>query len=135
MTATSEVMVGAHRIVFEAEDLVIVHFASTISVEEIEAIVGAQAEFAAGRPYFLILDFTRIGSLSAAVRRAVGQATRKVTYQGIAMYGASFQMKVMARLINTALMLFSKRPFPQEFFDSREAAIAWVEALRKQRTT
>jgi hypothetical protein len=134
MTPSSEAaaMVGAHRVVFEAADMISVHFGPTLTEEEMEAIVNVQARHAAGRAYFLILDFTRIGTISAAARRAVGRSTTKLRFRGIAMYGASFHMKIMARLVNTALAIFSKRPFPQQFFDSREAALIWVEELRKQ---
>ncbi len=51
------------------------------------------------------------------------------------MYGASFHMKVMAKLVNSAIGLFRKHPFPQDFFDTRETALAWLDELRKRDAT
>lgn len=132
MAAESEARVGSHRLVFEAEDIIVCHFGPALIEREIQAIVDLQAEHVKGQPYFLVLDFTRIGTLPEPVRRAIGQSMKKVRLRGIAMYGGSFHLKAMARLINTALAIFAKNPFPQEFFGNREGALIWIHELRKQ---
>lgn len=131
MKLGKEATIGAHRLVFEA-DSIEVHFGPELSEEEMEAILDAQAAHTDGKPYFLILDFTRLGSISAPVRRAVGRSRNRLHFQAIAMYGASFQMRIVAGLVNTGLALFLKRPLPQEFFDSRAAALAWIEKQRRE---
>ncbi len=86
----------------------------------------------ADRPYFLMLDFTHVESLPAPARRAVGELGIKVNLRAIGMYGGSFHVRVVAKLINGAIALFRKNSLPQQFFDTREAALAWFDQLRKR---
>lgn len=129
-----EKMIGPHRLVQNAEDVITMYFAPNPTAAEMTTCVETQAEIMGGRPYFLLLDFAQVESLSADTRRAVGESTKKVNYRAIGMCNASFQMKVIARLINVAIGLFTRRPFPQEFFDRHEDALAWFDDLRKRDT-
>jgi hypothetical protein len=132
MAARAEATVGAHRLVFEAEDIIICHFGPTLTEKEMLAIIELQVAHVRGKPYFLLIDLTRIGSIPAPVRRTIGMSAKVVKLRGIAIYGGSFHMKALAKLINTALSIFGKNPFPQEFFEGEEAAMAWLRELRKQ---
>jgi hypothetical protein len=48
-------------------------------------------------------------------------------------FDANFQMRAIVKLVNGALSLFSQSPIRQEFFDSYEAARAWVEQHRHEK--
>jgi hypothetical protein len=48
------------------------------------------------------------------------------------MYGASFQMKVIAKLVNSAIALFRKNALPQEFFDDERSARAWLKESKEK---
>lgn len=132
MVTKPEVTVGLHRMVFEADDIIICHYGPVIGEKEIQALIELQREHVKGKPYFLLIDLSRCGIPSAPVRRVIGQSTTRVTLRGVAMYGGGLHIRAVARLLNTALALFGKNPFPQEFFGSREAALAWLYELRGQ---
>jgi hypothetical protein len=126
----TEIKVGKHRVVLEKEDLVGMYLAASPTLEEMLGIIEAQVELVSGRPYFLLIDMTLVETLSAPVRRAVGEASNRVTFKGIGVVGATFHIKVVTRLINSALALFRRTPLPQAFFDKREEAHAWFDELR-----
>ena len=125
-----EYKIGPHRIVHEREDLIINHMGQDPTEAEMIAMIEADAEAAGSRPIYLIVDLSKVQTLSAPVRRAIGDSAKRIRYKCIGIYGASFQIKVVAKLINSAIALFRKEAFPQDFFDTREKALAWVDDLR-----
>lgn len=122
--------IGAHRVTKEGDDLFAVTYGPNPSPDEIRAIIEYTNAKSEGKPIFLMLDFTRTDTFSPESRKAVGEATKHVNFKAIGMYGASFQVRVMAKLVNIAIALFRNQPFPQEFFDTRAATLAWFEEVR-----
>lgn len=127
-----ELKVGDHRIVQEAEDLFVITYGRSISPEEMRALVDFEAETSQGKPIFLMMDFTRLTTISAETRKVVGDATKRVTFRAIGIFGASFHMKVTAKLVNVAIALFRSQPFPTEFFETREQTLAWFDEIRRR---
>jgi hypothetical protein len=125
-----DVFIGPHRVVREAEDIFAVTFGANITEKEMLAIFDIFYEHAANGRWFLVIDFSRIAAIPAPVRRIVGEAGKRLKWRAVAMYGASIQMRVLATLVNNALAILSRSPFPQKFFDSREAALRWCDELR-----
>jgi hypothetical protein len=134
MTVIQEHTIGAHRIIMEADDVIRVNFGATPSEAEMRAMIDVQAELAAGQPVYLMLDLTRVETMSAGARRAVGEASMKMSYKAFVMYGASFQMRVIAKLLNSALALFQKSTIPEAFVEDYDAAHAWIAAHRQKLT-
>jgi hypothetical protein len=110
--------------------VVINHFGANPTEQDMIAILDACAELAGGKPFFQLVDLTKVDTLTPAVRRVIGDSAKHMQFRGLAMFGASFQMKVVAKLVNSALVLFRKSPFPQDFFDTQDQALAWVDQMR-----
>jgi hypothetical protein len=130
MTRNSEVTVGPHRFVREAEDIFGFYFGANVTEKEMLALLEVLFEHTGNRRFFLMLDLSKVDSVPAPVRRAIGEAAKRLKWRAVAMYGASVQLRLLSTLINNALAILSKAPFPQKFFESREAALAWCEELR-----
>jgi hypothetical protein len=126
-----KIEIGPHRVVKEADDQVAVYFGATPTEPEMRSLIDAQVQLIGDKPIFLLLDFTKVETIPAPVRRDVGEAGTRMNFKGIGMFGGGFQIRVVAKLINTAIALFKRQPFPEAFHDSREAALAWFEELRK----
>lgn len=111
------------------------YYASSPTETDVISVMDVTFELTSGKPFFLMLDFTNVESFAPAARRAVAEGAKKLHIRGIAICGANFHMKVMTKLVNSAIGLFRKLPFPQDFFDTREAALAWLDELRKRGAT
>jgi hypothetical protein len=125
-----EIKHGAHRIVHQSEDLIINQFGHDPSEADIIALIQSTLELAAGRRFYFIVDQSKVQTLSPPVRRAIGKSAAQNTYKAIGIIGASFQLKVVSKLINSAISIFRREAIPLEFFDSLEKALAWVDDLR-----
>ncbi len=129
MNPISEKDVGPHRLIKETEQILAVQFGGSPSESEIASIVDAMVEAAAGKPVLVLVDLTRVETFSAAARRAAAAVANRLDLRGVAMHGASFHMRVVAKLVAGAIALFMKSELPQEFFDDRTTARAWLDRL------
>jgi hypothetical protein len=127
---SNERKVGSHRVVALRDDVLLNYLAGNPTEPDMKALVDAYVELAAGRPIFLIVDLSEVDNINPGARKVISESFKRIEFRGTAMFGASFQMKVVAKLINSALGLFQKSKYPQEFFDSLDEALAWVDQLR-----
>ncbi len=129
-TMSNEVKVGKHRVVHEKSDVVAVYFGASPTEAEMKSIVDGVVQLSSGAPTFLVIDLGQVETLSAAVRKVIGDSSATISYKAIGMFGASFHIKVIARLVNSAIAIFRKDPFPQAFFDTHDQVTAWFDKLR-----
>jgi hypothetical protein len=129
-TMSNEVMVGSHRVAHEKDDVVAVYFGASPTEDEMNRIVGAVSDLSNRAPTFLVIDLGRVETLSAPVRKVIGDSSSRIAYKAIGMFGASFHIKVIARLVNSAIALFRKAPFPQAFFDTHDEVNTWFDEVR-----
>lgn len=122
--------VGPHRVVRERLDAATIHFGANIEEQEMVEILDTLAAMMDEEPFVLLLDFSKVDTLSASVRRIVGEKTQTMNIIGFGMFGANFHMKVIAKLVNSAISLFKKKSIPQEFFDDYESAKKWGMSVR-----
>jgi hypothetical protein len=78
------------------DDVIMNQLGANPTEEDMIAIVDTCNAMAAGRPIYLMVDLTKVDTLSAAVRRVIGDSAKVTEYRAIAMIGANFQMKVIS---------------------------------------
>jgi hypothetical protein len=90
-----------------------------------------------GREVLLIADARRCGAVTPSARKVYLDGLRSARLDAIAIFGASFSVRVMATLIMKSINLLTKR-FPLIMcFETEAEARAWLlaqrEALRARR--
>lgn len=120
----------------EASDICFLRFVGDISPEEMRRLTTeARDLIASGRCAFLLVDVSRVGQVTAEARAAASAvATEKAATAGvspIAVFGASFQVRVLATLVHKANALIRRStPRPIDFFGTEAEARAWLDELR-----
>jgi hypothetical protein len=124
--------VGSHRVLHEVDGVALIHFGEDPSEAEMEDVMGELLRMCGEAPTFILIDFSAVSTLSPEVRKVVGRRSQELDVQGIAMFGATFHLRVIAKLVNGAIAMFKKDPVPQEFFKTREEADRWIDGLRAE---
>lgn len=124
----------------EASDICFLRFVGDISPEEMRRLTrDARDLLVSGRCAFLLVDVSRIGQVTAEARAAASAVgTEKAAMAGvspIAVFGASFQVRVLATLVHKANALIRRSaPRPICFFGTEAEAHAWLDELRRGAT-
>ena len=119
----------------EGSDVCHMVFIGDIDGAEMQRILDAQKEVMAGCDYALLLiDMTRLRHATPEARK-IGAEARTLNAIGAAIFGASFAIRVLAKLVTTAGAILRKtKPgdIPQEFFETEEEAVAWLNHRRAE---
>jgi hypothetical protein len=133
LTTTIEGKNGAIALGWEAPDTLNMQY-----VGEIDAwLVGQSSLFTRpiyrGVPYaFILLDISRLASVSQDGRRAMAASEHAHLLRGTAVIGASFHFRAISGLIMRATMLMGRRvDNPQHFVDTEAAGRAWIAERRR----
>jgi len=129
---TRSLEIGPLRAHFEPPDLVYVRWDGSPTLEAFDALY-TQVErwMPDGRRYFVIADTARFETPAARVRKVVARDPRTRRIAGVALLGASFQMRVVMGLFLKALAFFNGEHSFQAMFGADDGeARAWVEAAR-----
>jgi hypothetical protein len=124
-------LIGRHRIRIEPPDLCFVTNNGDISIEDAAALmsrVGAVA--GVNRRVFLLFDVTRSGNMAPEARKAVVDTLGKLPVGGIAIFGATFTIRVVATLILKAIGIIYPSAPAAHFFSSEAEARAWLSERR-----
>jgi hypothetical protein len=125
--------VGPHTTYFEEPDIIFMKAVGYMSVEDGTELLRRQTEFARGRSHaFFLIDMTELEGFSPEVRRRVAEMLKDSPLRGMASYGASLKARVAAKLIITAINLFSAegRLNPMHFVATESEARAWIARRR-----
>lgn len=125
-----QIQVGSHRVADEGDSIASIDFGGSPDELEMDEIMSHLVRMRAGEPTYIFIDFSKVDTLSADARRVIGERSRDVNVKALAMYGASFHLRVIAKLVNAAIAMFKKDAVAQDFFSQREDAVAWLEAQR-----
>lgn len=85
----------------------------------------------------LLIDMRKIGSVSPEARKA-GAEPSNVNAIGTAIFGASYHIRVLAKLVTTASSLLRKvKPTdsPVVFYETEKEAMAWLAERRAEVAT
>ncbi len=82
-------------------------------------------------PYFLWeVDVTELTGMTASTRRIVAERLQRLPDRAIAVLGAKFAQRTLAKLVFTAVAMLDRsgRINEREFFNDTESAQAWLNA-------
>jgi hypothetical protein len=128
----TDICIGKHVVRTEPPDVFIVEFVGDLSLDEMRRIFAEQKQFEAGKEYILLLsDMSNAGSVSAEARKIIPTESKGTVCRGMAIYGASFHVRVLATLVTTAARLLNKfSNYPTHFFDTEAQAREWLKERR-----
>jgi hypothetical protein len=123
---------GRHSMIREASGLLVLTLDGDISLDDVNKVIDEEMRLIAGmRHVFLLIDFTKAGALGPDARRRGVEGGKDIPYSGIALFGASFQTRVVANMMISAAGLFSNRPIPTTFTKTEAEARAWLEERQR----
>ncbi|EYF00441.1 Hypothetical protein CAP_0810 [Chondromyces apiculatus DSM 436] len=116
---------------FEAPDLICVRAHGNVTLAEMrDALAYQRAVGERQGRVFLLADMSALGTIDPRARQDVG-IIRSIPYRGIAVHGASFQAKIVIKMLMVALRVFAPGADPHLHFFSTEAeARRWIAERR-----
>jgi len=128
-----EVMIGRHAFGFEPPDLLRAEIHGAVSAEEMARFAAYTRARAGECASLLVLaDVSDMGDVSADARKEA-RAAVGVRFGGTALYGASFQRRMVVTLVMSALRLLSgDENNPLVFFGTEAEARRWIAARRHE---
>ena len=108
----------------------------TMDVPEVAAMMDwcAEVQEASG-VVFLIMDLTDAGAVTSAGRRCLVNYAKQRPMNGVALFGASYRMKVLISLIVNALNVLRKETQAFEFCETEQAALGAIARMQGDATT
>lgn len=134
MAERSELILGRHEAHFEEPDLLVIVTRGPLSAVEMNLLSDYIIDLAAPMEHLLVLaDIRELGEIPPDSRRVLAVRTGPVPYRGIAIFGGSFQVRLLSKLLVGAVNLFSRprRDNPVHFCDTEAEARAWIEQRRR----
>ncbi|WP_437276297.1 STAS/SEC14 domain-containing protein [Sorangium sp. So ce375] len=83
-----------------------------------------------GREVLVLADARRVGTLTAAARKVLAEELGGVHFSGVAVFGASFPVRVVTTLAARSVQFFTREIYPLSFFDTEDEARVWLLAQR-----
>lgn len=81
---------------------------------------------------FWLVDLGRLGTISPQARTRLARTPLRRENKGVVIFGASFQQRVIASLVDKATSLFQPNTPPLVFFDAEADARAWIEGQKRK---
>jgi hypothetical protein len=115
----------------DAEGILCTAIDGDISDETARAIAAACRRLSdSGRQVLVLSDARRTGTISASARKVMAEELRNVRFDAIALFGASFAVRVVSTLAAKTVQLLTRQSYPVEFFETEGEARAWLLAQR-----
>jgi len=84
-----------------------------------------------GKPYYIIADQSRLTFVDASGRKVASTDPRGKRIAGVALFGASFQVRVVMAMVMKGMKLLLRKDEKTMYLAKNEAdAVAWLEELR-----
>ncbi|MCK6589267.1 MAG: hypothetical protein L6Q76_16990 [Polyangiaceae bacterium] len=124
-----------HLIGFEAPDLCVIRMGEELTGEDGHALYEEELRLAKEHGEIYVLsDFTRVRSITPEARKMSAELAASPLIVGVANFGVSFQVRVLAKLAMTLRRLAGNPVEEHLYLGSDEAAArAWIDALRLER--
>jgi hypothetical protein len=127
--------IGNQTTLFEPPDIIFLKLRGACSREEGTEINRRHREWgqASSRVFFLI-DLSELDRIDPEVRKDATRTLAEVPLRGMVGYSAPIKAKVIAKLIFTALNLFSNKAdkIPLYFTATEAEARAWIDQRRRE---
>ena len=79
-----------------------------------------------GREVLVLCDTRRTGTISPSARKVMANEMRAVRFDAIAIFGASFAVRVISTLAAKSVQILTHQSYPVHFFDTEAEARAWL---------
>src|ERR1700674_447757 len=130
-----EPKIGKQNTLFEPPAIIFLKLCGTCTWEEGSEINRRHREWGktADRIFYLI-DLAELDRIDPEVRKDATKTMAEVPTRGMVGFSAPIKAKVIAKLIFTALNLFSNKAdrVPLNFTDTEEQARAWIAERRRE---
>ncbi|WP_437809169.1 STAS/SEC14 domain-containing protein [Sorangium sp. So ce1078] len=83
-----------------------------------------------GREVLVLSDTRRVGTILPSARKVMASEMRAVRFDAIALFGASFAVRVISTLAAKSVQILTQQSYPVQFFDTEAEARAWLGAQR-----
>jgi hypothetical protein len=127
--------IGKQTTLFEPPDIFFLKLTGHVNWEEGSEINRRHREWGKDleRVYFLI-DLSELDRIDPEVRKDATATMAEIQLRGMVGFGAPIKAKVIAKLIFTALNLFSNKAdkVPLHFTDTEAEARAWIDERRHE---
>jgi hypothetical protein len=127
--------IGKQTTLFEPPDIIFLKLSGHCTWEEGAEINRRHREWGktVDRVFFLI-DLSELDRIDPEVRKDATTTMAQLPLRGMVGYSAPIKAKVIAKLIFTALNLFSNKAdkIPLHFTDTEAQARAWIEERRRE---
>jgi hypothetical protein len=127
--------IGNQTTLFEPPDIIFLKLRGACSLEEGTEINRRHREWGktVDRVFFLI-DLSELDRIDAEVRKDATRTLAEVPLRGMVGYSAPIKARVIAKLIFTALNLFSNKAdrIPLHFTATEAEARAWIAERRRE---
>jgi hypothetical protein len=132
---TYEPNIGNQTTFFEPPDIIFLKLRGTCTWEEGSEINRRQREW--GQPLervFFLIDLAELDRIDPEVRKDATTTLAALPLRGMVGFSAPIKARVIAKLIFTALNLFSNKAdrIPLHFTDSEAEARAWIAERRRE---
>ena len=127
--------IGNQTTLFEPPDIIFLKLRGACTLEEGTEINRRHREWGktSSRVFFLI-DLAELDRIDPEVRKDATRTLAEVPLRGMVGYSAPIKAKVIAKLIFTALNLFSNKAdkIPLYFTETEAEARAWIDERRRE---
>jgi hypothetical protein len=125
------VRINSHVIELEEDGTILYREIGHTSLEDAKEVVAQVGRWTKpGEPVFFLADHTKTGGLAPEVRKFYadsGMLEGQTTH--VAIYGDTFQTRVMANMVTAAMAVFG-RPVNAKFFKDEASARAFLKEQR-----
>lgn len=131
---TYEPNIGKQTTVFEPPDIFFLKIRGHVNWEEGSEINRSHREWGKNlERVFLLIDLSELDRIDPEVRKDATATMATIPLRGMVGFAAPIKAKVIAKLIFTALNLFSNKAdkVPLHFTDTEAEARAWIEERRR----
>ncbi len=126
---------GEHAYRCERAGIVFLRIVGDVAEEDVAAFFAAWERFCEGggrRHVFWLIDLAGLGAILPEARKLIARTPVRPENKGTAIFGASFQQRAVATLVDKALSLLQPNAPPVVFFRSEAEARAWIEGRRRK---
>lgn len=130
-TESNVVLSGKHRVWVEEPYVVFMDFNGEITKEDISRCLEVIESVGGGAgPVIIVQLMAHAGAFTADARKTIANDPRSARIETAVAVNATFQMRVLLKMIEKTNWLLKKMPIANVFVDSKEEAIKFVASER-----
>ena len=122
---------GSLDMTIEPPNLVVLKARGAVANGCGKAVLSQLEQWAAPRPYYLILfDMSEVVDIDAAARDHLSAWAKRVPPHAMASFGADFRVQVVLEMVQRAVSKLTGKPLHRHFSRDEATARAWLDTMR-----